>query len=378
MPSAAVRRLAPPALALASALAAGACVPADEGEAVQEAASFIADHCDIIDTTCTTGTVHCAGLVPGSRLTPSQGPQTVADAGGEAAWQFDLPHDGYRNAVDICDPDTASCSRESVPPARIPPTCVAGAEATDLPRSFTYAQYAASDITLDAPGQNRLAIASVDVRAPNIGNVDVSLEGPGVDRPFVVLHENSGWAEQQLVRRYGVRLDAPRAGTWSLVVATSGPPGTLRAFHLETFALCENLEYCPVEPRLCPGNALYTGNLKIPDNDSQGVTIERPLTDPAGNPISADNVVGTVAVAVTIQHPFIGDLEIDLVCPSGAVAPLRTRQGGSDDDIDTVFETAACTGTNANGTWKLVVRDRAGADVGTIQRVAITTQPLCR
>jgi len=43
MPPAAVRRLAPPALAaaLASALAAGGCVPADDGEAVSEAASFV-------------------------------------------------------------------------------------------------------------------------------------------------------------------------------------------------------------------------------------------------------------------------------------------------------------------------------------------------
>ena len=96
----------------------------------------------------------------------------------------------------------------------------------------------------------------------------------------------------------------------------------MRAFHLESFALCEGLEFCPTEPRLCAGAALYTGNLPIPDYDPKGVTLDLRLTDAAGSPLAPDNVVGLVEVALTIRHTYPGDLQIDLLCPGGTVVPL--------------------------------------------------------
>lgn len=100
----------------------------------------------------------------------------------------------------------------------------------------------------------------------------------------------------------------------------------------------------------------------IPDADLTGARVKLNVA-PSGLELRR------VTVDVNITHPFIGDLVIQVIAPSGQVATLSNRQGGSADnfvvrgrDITSSFT----GGSVVSGTWQLFVRDLAAADVGTI------------
>lgn len=114
-----------------------------------------------------------------------------------------------------------------------------------------------------------------------------------------------------------------------------------------------------------PTGVTYTNDADyaIPDNNTTGV--ESPITS------TRTGQSGTVSVAVNIVHPYIGDLIVDLVAPSGTVYNLQNRSGGSADNIVKTFAVNAGT-TASNGVWKLRVRDRANADTGYINSWSIT------
>ena len=99
----------------------------------------------------------------------------------------------------------------------------------------------------------------------------------------------------------------------------------------------------------------------IPDNNATGVHSD--IVVPAGH-----NTL-KVTVDTNITHTFRGDLVIQVVSPSGQVATLSNRQGGSADnfivtgkDISSSFTSSASSG----GTWQLFVRDLARIDTGKI------------
>ncbi|XP_062995425.1 proprotein convertase subtilisin/kexin type 7 [Elgaria multicarinata webbii] len=67
-----------------------------------------------------------------------------------------------------------------------------------------------------------------------------------------------------------------------------------------------------------------------------------------------------VAVTVTITHPRRGNLEIRLLCPSGMESLVGTARSMDTDPngfVDWTFSTVRCWGEEAQGTYRLVVRD---------------------
>ncbi len=107
-----------------------------------------------------------------------------------------------------------------------------------------------------------------------------------------------------------------------------------------------------------------TPNLAIPDNLDSGIS--------DAIVIAASGVVQRILVNVNITHTFIGDLMVELAAPSGIREKLHTRQGGSLDELTTIFdsnhpgELTAMIGQPMQGTWTLHVSDRAGIDTGTL------------
>lgn len=121
----------------------------------------------------------------------------------------------------------------------------------------------------------------------------------------------------------------------------------------------------------------------IPDNNQTGVTSN--FTVPGSGFVSGLNVR-----IDSLTHTWVGDLQIDLTSPAGTVVRLFDRHGGSGDNFTgTVFNDnaavaiaagtppytggfkpfqplSAFVGEPVGGTWKLTVRDLAGADVGTL------------
>lgn len=96
----------------------------------------------------------------------------------------------------------------------------------------------------------------------------------------------------------------------------------------------------------------------IPDNDAAGVSSDIVVDD--GGAITA------LSVTVDISHTYRGDLKVKLVGNDGTEVTLHDRQGGGADDLSQTFVVTDFDGADAAGTWRLVVSDHAGQDVGTL------------
>ncbi|MFI2908865.1 M4 family metallopeptidase [Streptomyces sp. PDY-4] len=107
-----------------------------------------------------------------------------------------------------------------------------------------------------------------------------------------------------------------------------------------------------------------TADVTIPDAGS-AVTSSINVTGRTGNAPS------NLQVSVDIVHTWSGDLVVDLVAPDGTVYPLRSRTGGSADNINETYTVNASAET-ANGTWKLRVQDMARYDTGYISGWKLT------
>lgn len=117
-------------------------------------------------------------------------------------------------------------------------------------------------------------------------------------------------------------------------------------------------------PSVLTGEA--TPNLLIPDNAAAGVESTIKLQGAAA--------VREVTVAVDILHPYVGDLRVELISPSGLKAVLQDRQGGNGKNLQASWKSsdlpalAALAGGAVAGDWRLRVTDVAAADAGTLRR----------
>ncbi|MEU5902527.1 MULTISPECIES: S8 family peptidase [Streptomyces] len=109
-----------------------------------------------------------------------------------------------------------------------------------------------------------------------------------------------------------------------------------------------------------PPGKKFTNDTDYPIRDN--ATAESPVTvtEVPGNAPAA------LSVPVTIQHTYIGDLQVQLIAPDGTAYTLKGYgTGGSSDNINTTYTVNASSET-ANGTWKLRVSDNAAQDTGKI------------
>ncbi|MFF3324654.1 S8 family serine peptidase [Streptomyces sp. NPDC002889] len=106
-----------------------------------------------------------------------------------------------------------------------------------------------------------------------------------------------------------------------------------------------------------------TGDYAINDN----ATAESPITV-SGVP---GNAPAALQVPVSIQHTYIGDLQVQLIAPDGTAYTLKAfGSGGSTDNINTTY-TVNASSEVAGGTWKLRVSDNARYDTGKIDSWAL-------
>jgi len=68
---------------------------------------------------------------------------------------------------------------------------------------------------------------------------------------------------------------------------------------------------------------------------------------------------------VNIVHPYIGDLKVQLISPSGQTSTLHNRTGSGTDNINKSY-TVDMTGVESSGVWKLKAVDSGRGDVGYI------------
>ncbi|WP_297896142.1 S8 family serine peptidase [Shewanella sp.] len=110
-------------------------------------------------------------------------------------------------------------------------------------------------------------------------------------------------------------------------------------------------------PPTTPADYINADNYNIPDNKTTGIT--SPIT------VTRTGNSGTVTTVVNIVHPYIGDLKVQLVSPTGQIATLHSNSGGSADNINKSY-TVDMTGVESSGVWMLKAVDSGRSDIGYI------------
>lgn len=220
-----------------------------------------------------------------------------------------------------------------------------------------------SVLTLPPSGPIVELAVTVDVTHPYRGDLVVSLQPPHGDR--VILHDRAGgraddvkatWRSTDHDGLAGLR-GMPVDGQWALHVADRArvDVGTLNSWSIEA----------EVGETRSLVDAEVTAGLAIPDDDKKGVTSEHAVSD-AGT-------ISSLTLDVDITHTFVGDLEVTLVGPDGRKVKVHKRGGGAADNLITTYRSDGgllepFVGTSVTGTWRLKVADRAGRDVGKLNR----------
>jgi serine protease AprX len=220
-----------------------------------------------------------------------------------------------------------------------------------------------STLRIDRPGKVVGIRVQVDIRHTFIGDLRIWLTPPNQQQ--ISLHTRSGGGTDDLHRTYDVSttpaladaLGSAAAGDWRLTVADQAALDIGVLDHWKLSLTCGDSD---------PFRAESEPAVAIPDNDPAGVS------DTVV--IRGQGVLRDIDVSLDITHTWIGDLRVTLVAPSGKSAVLHDRAGASADNIVKTFSVAtspalaALVGETTAGSWRLLVVDLAGRDVGKLNR----------
>jgi subtilisin family serine protease len=104
-------------------------------------------------------------------------------------------------------------------------------------------------------------------------------------------------------------------------------------------------------------SAQATPNLAVKDLEKVTSTVS----------FDKDVAIDSLKLSLDLPHTYRGDLVVTLTSPSGKMATVHDRAGGSADDLKGTFDLSAFQGEKTKGTWTLTVEDKARADTGTLK-----------
>lgn len=94
-------------------------------------------------------------------------------------------------------------------------------------------------------------------------------------------------------------------------------------------------------------------NVQIPDNDTNGVTVTFPVT-------SANIRLEHATLTVDLTHSRRGEIDIELISPSGTVSRLAEHHSDTNANISNwTYMTVRNWGESADGNWRVRIFDRA-------------------
>ena len=102
--------------------------------------------------------------------------------------------------------------------------------------------------------------------------------------------------------------------------------------------------------------------ITIPDNDAVGLVSTQICR--------MNGMLTGLEAMVDIEHGYVGDLHVKLVAPSGQEVTLHNRTGGNKNNLKETYSGdmfAPLMGTSIQGEWKLVLKDYAPRDAGTLK-----------
>jgi subtilisin-like proprotein convertase family protein len=142
------------------------------------------------------------------------------------------------------------------------------------------------------------------------------------------------------------------------------------------------------------GQTFTGGGGNIPDNNS---VVSFNINVPVLSPNTVNGNFGVELVCLNINHPYVSDLEVSLRAPDGTTIILFSGVGGDGDNFTNtcLWQNATTSilsgsapfsgtfrpqtnlgqlnnGQNANGVWRLRVRDMNAQDIGSVLNWSIT------
>ncbi|MBM7861006.1 S8 family serine peptidase [Lentzea nigeriaca] len=127
-----------------------------------------------------------------------------------------------------------------------------------------------------------------------------------------------------------------------------------------------------------PNRLLYTGVpvtgvCTLANDTRQAIPDQGSVTSTVEFTACPGRVADTARVRVRAEHPFRGDLSVLLVAPNGTERVVKAANGEDTAvDLDQTFPLTGMSTMDANGVWKLVVRDNFGFDEGTFAGWTLT------
>jgi M6 family metalloprotease-like protein len=222
----------------------------------------------------------------------------------------------------------------------------------------------ASHLSVNSAAEIQDLSISVQIIHSWISDLKVSLRSPS--GTSVILHDRKGNDGDDIFETWNSSALASLAvfhgenveGKWTLNVQdnASADVGRLLSWSL-------NIGVKPISLREIEIQA--APNSVIPDNNLQGISS-----------IISQGKKGhlkEITAWVDIEHSYIGDLQVELVAPSGRLVLLHDKEGASKNNLKRdygLLDTPSLQGLlqeSIAGNWQLRVRDLASADVGVLQ-----------
>jgi subtilisin-like proprotein convertase family protein len=295
--------------------------------------------------------------------------QRLAAGSGLVRYPIDEPWTG-EHVVGICPPgadllDPARCQIKRLP-VTLPSACSYPWRAdTGTPIALPSAGMLARSLF---GGRRRGAIVEVDVEHPRRDDLGAAVMDPW-SRSHVIHDFEPGLTPDLRRRVFVEQTEVRSAPSWTLRVTdgSGAATGTLRGWRVKPVALCESDAACPHLGTTCRTSDHGGAARAIPDRG----TLEQTLV------VDEPGVAGHVLVDLDIDHPRARDLEILLRAPDGRTTHLweRTGTGGFPASLGELVGDLA--GASRQGTWTLIVHDRAVGQTGTLRGWDVKTTPVC-
>ncbi len=153
-----------------------------------------------------------------------------------------------------------------------------------------------------------------------------------------------------------------------VLVSPSTPPGHKLGFALRWTSAEGTGTSAPIFLPAGATTCTTVASTDVPKGIFDRQTISSTLAIPSNVEIS------DVDVRVDLVHPYIGDLHVKVVSPSGTPVTLHARSGGSADDIHAWYDDdlapyeplSRLRGESSSGTWTLQVNDGVPFNTGSL------------
>lgn len=220
-----------------------------------------------------------------------------------------------------------------------------------------------SVLPIAANGEVTSVSVKVEIVHSWISDLKITLQSPSGKE--VVLHDHKGrdgddifrtWTSDDFAKLQQLHGENVR-GDWTLRVVDKASLDVGRLLHWELdvgiAAQTSGVIEDQVEPKLA-----------IPDFNTAGIVSTMPLPQ-AGT-------VKDIVVGVDIEHTYTGDLQVELVAPSGFSVRLHDKEGAWRANINRTYDVGSTrnlqglVGESIPGDWQLRVRNLARRDEGKL------------